>query len=374
MKRILITSTDLMMVQFLIPHVRHLREKGFQVELACSDVGGRLDDVRSALSSYTNAIHTVRLKRSPFAPGNIAGYRDLRKLLSENLYDLIWTNEPVMSVATRLAARDCRRQGTKVLYMCHGFHFFKGAPILNWLLFYPIERLLSRFCDGIVTMNQEDFEAASSFRGPEVFKIPGVGVDMTRFRRIASPDAAAKRRELGIPEDACLLLSVGELTRRKNHRVVLRALHVLKNPNIHYMICGVGRLEPRLKRLVKVLELTDRVHFPGYRMDIPEILRCADCFVFPSVQEGLPFALMEAMSCGLPIVCSRIRGNTDLIDDPEGGILCSPSDPYAYRDALLSLPSLDISAMAEYNRKKLSGFCLEHTKLLITDLFISILS
>ena len=362
MKNLLITSPDLMLIQFLVPHVKYLSENGFHVEIACSVVGDRIDDVRAALGGVAKKIHTVRLERSPVSPNNLKGYGDMKRLLEENKYDIIWTNEPVMGVVTRLAARKLRKQGTKVVYMVHGFHFFKGASKLNWMLYYPVERMMAHFCDAIVTMNQEDYDRAQTFRTGSVYKIHGVGVDTKRFHFLHAPDLRiAKRRQLGIPEDAHVLLSVGELTKRKNHEVAIRALKEMENPSIHYVICGKGDLRPYLEKLTVELELTQQVHFLGYRLDVPEMYRMADCFVFPSIHEGLPFALMEAMESGLPIVCSRIRGNVDLIDDQVGGILCDVHSVQEFRNALWQICGLDIEKMVAYNRKKLVYFDLDHT-------------
>ncbi len=369
MKKILITSTDLMMIQFLVPHVRHLHENGFSVEIACSEVGGRMNEVRGALEEATDAIHCVRLERNPVSPRNLLGYRDMRRLLEENQYDIIWTNEPVMGVVTRLAARDARKSGTRVVYMCHGFHFFKGASVPNWLLFYPVERVMSRFCDAIITMNEEDYQRAKTFHAKQIYKIPGVGVDAARFlSKITPEERSSKRAELGIPEDAFFLLSVGELTKRKNHEVILRALHKLQDPGIHYVVCGKGNLQPKLEALVQELGLSGQVQFPGYRTDLSVIYHCADCFVFPSVHEGLPFALMEAMASGLPIICSRIRGNVDLIDAPQGGILCDTFSCEQFCTALEQIRTVDQNSIAEYNNCKLIEFYLDNTKILIHKL------
>lgn len=369
MKKILITSTELMMIQFLVPHVKNLAENGFEVEIACSEVGGRMEEVRSALEGTVKAIHTLRLERSPVSPRNFLGYGDLKRLLKKNHYDIIWTNEPVMGVVTRLAANKYRRKGTKVLYMAHGFHFFKGASKVNWLIFYPVERIMAHFCDTIVTMNQEDYERAQAFKVKDVYKIPGVGVDTRRFHLEYLPSLRSdKRKELGIPEDSYVLLSVGELSKRKNHEVVLRALKDLNDPTIQYVICGKGDLLDYLKGLSKELGIEQQVRFMGYRLDVPEFYRMADCFVFPSVHEGLPFALMEAMASGLPIVCSRIRGNVDLIEDGVGGILCDVFDHTAYSTALNRIRSADTSAMLEVNHKKLIRFDINSTKALLLNI------
>ena len=156
-KRLLITSTDLMMVQFLVPHVRNLAEQGFEVEIACSDVSGCSEEIRKSLGNSVKAVYTVPLDRSPVSVRNIKGARELEKIIDRGSYDLIWTNEPVMGAVTRIAARKARKRGTRVIYMVHGFHFYKGAPIKNWLLFYPIERQLAHLTDCIVTLNREEY-------------------------------------------------------------------------------------------------------------------------------------------------------------------------------------------------------------------------
>lgn len=369
MKKLLITSTELMMIQFLVPHVKYLSEQGYHVEIACSDVGGRMNDVRNALEGVVKKIHILRLERSPLSPRNFQGYQDLKKLLSENRYDIIWTNEPVMGVVTRLAANKYRRKGTKVLYMCHGFHFFTGASKANWAIYYPIERIMAHLCDAIVTMNQEDYTRAQRFAVKAVYKIPGVGVDTRRFSTGGSPEfRISKRRQLGLPEDAYVVLTVGELTKRKNQKVILNALAQLNDPSVHYVLCGKGDQRETLEQLAQELGLADRVHFLGYRLDIPEIYQTADCFAFSSIHEGLPFALMEAMQSGLPIVASRIRGNVDLIDDGIGGILCDVHDSEQYRNGLQKIRTMNKDSMAKHNRNKLAEFDLRNTRTAILDI------
>ncbi|MFQ7290312.1 MAG: glycosyltransferase [Lacrimispora saccharolytica] len=162
-KRILITSTDLMMIQFLVPHVLNFAEHGYAVEIACSDVGGYVAGIQKRLENHVKAVYTVPLVRSPFSFSNIKGYRQLKKIIDKGAYDIIWTNEPVMGVATRLAARNARKKGTQIAYMVHGFHFYKGAPLFNWAVIYTIEKLLSLITDYIITLNREDFSRASRF-------------------------------------------------------------------------------------------------------------------------------------------------------------------------------------------------------------------
>lgn len=332
MKKLLITSTDMMMIQFLIPHVRYLSENGFRVEIACSVVGQRLEDVKKALADVPCVIHTVRLERSPAKLKNLSGYRDMKCLLKENRYDLIWTNEPVMGVVTRLAARNARKQGTKVLYMCHGFHFYKGAPLLNWMIYYPVERLMSRFCDAIVTINREDEARAKTLHCPRVERINGIGVDMDRLcSRMEQTDI---RRELGLTEQNFLVLSVGELNRNKNQQVIMRALQMLNDRQIHYLLCGWGEELEHLQQLAREMNLEENVHFLGYRKDVPDILRSVDIFAHPSKREGLGLACLEAMTFGLPLVTSNIQGIADYVDNGVTGYSCAPEDAAAFAQHL----------------------------------------
>lgn len=372
MKKILITSTDMMMIQFLVPHVRNLSEHGFRVEIACSEVGGWMDDVRSALSDTVAAIHTVRLERSPASFRNLSGYWDMRRLLEENRYDIIWTNEPVMSVVTRLAARKARKTGTKVVYMCHGFHFFKGASKKNWLIFYPVERLMAHFCDRIVTINREDEARAKTFHVSRVEYIHGIGVNTERLRKIG--EHSNIRTELHLTEEDFLVLSVGELNENKNHQVIIHALARLRDDGIHYVICGKGKLLERLQTLARDMNLETNVHFLGYRKDVADICLQADVFAFPTRREGLGLAALEAMYCGLPVIASNTRGIRDYMVDGKSGFLRDSEDAAGFADAIRILK--EDTALRKrcgaYNMETVKAFCLEPVKDEVLALFTNI--
>jgi glycosyltransferase involved in cell wall biosynthesis len=267
-RRILFTSTNAMAYHFLTPHIKNLIDDGYTVELACANLDGYDALLRSRLTGkYETFIHYVRLNRVPFKLSNIKGYFDIKKLIEKGNYDLISTNEPVMGVITRLAARKERRRGTKVIYTAHGFHFFKGGPLKNWIVYYPIERLMSLLTDVLVTINKEDYERAKKFNVKKVYYIPGIGLDTKKYSE-CTVDKNNKRLEIGIPVDAIMLFSVGELGTRKNHEVAIRALARATNKNLFYVISGEGDLEQYLKNLCKELGIANRVKFLGYRKDI----------------------------------------------------------------------------------------------------------
>jgi glycosyltransferase EpsD len=335
-KKLLITSTDLMMVQFLIPHVNYLSDNGYEVTIACSVVGERLEEIKQLVRDDVK-VKTVSLVRNPLKAQNIDGYKELKQILNAEHYDIIWTNEPVMGVMTRLAANKTRKIGTKVLYMAHGFHFYSGAPILNWLA-YPIEKYMSRYNDVLVTINKEDFQRAKKkFHTPCVEHINGIGLNIEKYSQ--EIDRSSKRKQLGIENDEILILSVGELQKRKNHEPMIRAVARIGNSKIKYYICGRGELQENLQYLIKKLNLEHQVKLLGYRRDINEIMKAADIYAHPSLREGLGLASLEAMAAGLPLVTSNVQGIPDYVVDGETGFKCNPMDVDAYAENIVRLIS-----------------------------------
>lgn len=328
----MMASVASMIDLFNMDNINILKNMEFEVHAACNFEYGsitsqeRVEEFRKELES--DGIKTFHLP----VPRNISSirkiinsYKLMKKLCQENHYHMVHCHSPIGGVIARLACKGVRKQGTKVIYTAHGFHFFKGGPIKNWLIFYPIERMCAKYTDCLITINKEDYEVAQKFNNTNVEYVPGIGMHTEKIKNI-KVDRKAKRDEFGFKDDDFVLLSVGQLSKRKNHEVIVRALSNISNKKVKLLICGFGELEDYLKGLIKQFNLEDRVIFAGYRRDVKELLYIANCFVFPSLQEGLPVALMEAMAAGLPVVCSNIRGNTDLIEDGTNGYLVSPKN------------------------------------------------
>ena len=319
MKKILYVATVVKthIMEFHIPYLKMLKEMGWETAVAARN---DYDNPNDCVIPYCDTYFDIPFERNPLKPRNIKAYKNLKKIIDEGEYDIIHCHTPVGAMLTRLAARNARKKGTKIIYTAHGFHFYKGAPIINWLLYYPVEKYLSYFTDVLITINKEDYNRAKSFKARKVYYVPGVGIDLNKFNT-SYIDEGEIRKELDIPKDAKVLLSVGEVNKNKNHRVGIEALAKVNDVNAYYVICGSGPLIESHMNLAKSLGVSDRVIFAGYRTDVVDFYKMADIFLFPSLREGLPVALMEAMACGLPIICSNIRGNTDLIEDKKEGLI-----------------------------------------------------
>ncbi len=325
-------------MRFFPEHIKMLIDEGHIVEVACNYTDSVLPDYirKSHLKTYN-----IPFSRSPLCKDNLTAYKALSELLENEHYDIVHTHTPNASVCVRVACRKLRKNGLKVMYTAHGFHFYKGAPLKNWLIYYPVEKLCSRWTDVLITINKEDYALAQrKMCAKKIEYVPGVGIDLSRFGN-SKTDVGKKKNELGIHQNATVLLSVGELNKGKNHTTAIKAMAILKEKgildNVVYFICGAGALKDDLEKQISKYSLGDNVFLLGYRTDIDELCDIADIYVFSSLREGLPVALMEAMACGLPCVASNIRGNTDLIQDGIGGYLCNPSDANAFADSIEKL-------------------------------------
>lgn len=289
---------------------------------------------------YDIKIKNVPISRNPIAKRNLTAYKELVEFIKQEKIDYIHCNTPTGGVLGRLVGKKCKVK--KVIYQAHGFHFFKGAPMKNWLLYYPVEKWLAHYTDALITINTEDFECAKNRfhlrNNGKVYYVPGVGIDTAQYN-LSAESREKKRKKLGLGDNDVALISMGDLIDRKNYATAIRAVAEINEARVHYFICGKGPEEEKLKALAERLDVASQIHFLGFRSDIKELLAAADIFLFTTKQEGLPRSMMEAMASGLPCIASRIRGNADLLDDTEGGFLCETNDVAAYADKLKLLAS-----------------------------------
>ena len=352
--KILYVTTISSTMAFFPEHIRMLQAGGHTVELA-ANFSRPADDRVTDLSCIC---HHIPFSRSVGSKGNVRAFLELKKLLHEGDYDIVHTHTPNASVIVRLACRKMRKKGLRVFYTAHGFHFYKGASVKNWMFFFPVEWVCARWTDVLITINREDYRFAKRWMKPgRVEYVPGVGIDTAKYNNV-SVDIEEKRREMGIRNGDVMLLSVGELNQNKNHEAVIRALAGINDKKLHYMIAGRGCLFKNLCGLADQLGVGERVHLLGYRDDVAQLYQCADIYLLPSAREGLNVSLMEAMASRLPCIVSKIRGNEELVVEGKGGLLCGK--PYAKRfaDAIKKLAD-DKSMrlhMGTFNRERVKKF------------------
>lgn len=322
---------------FALSSIMASQELGIEYHLAANFNNSNPEQMKRDEEEYGIMLHHIDFVRNPLNPQNIKAYAQLDKLIRKEKYDAIHCNTPVGGIAGRIVGNRC---GVKrIIYQAHGFHFYKGAPFMNWMIYYPIERLLGKYTDALITINNEDYQLSQKFKlrkNGTTYYVPGVGIDTYEYQRI---DNARDEiiNELKLKKESILIISVGELNKNKNNRIIIEALGILKDNRIHYLICGEGELKNQLQSQAKKNGMEHNVHFLGYRTDIKRLLSASDIFVMPSYREGLSRSIMEAMTIGLPCVVSKIRGNTDLVKEGVNGFLCSPSNSTDFANRILTL-------------------------------------
>lgn len=327
-KMLMLATTAAMIEQFNKNNMLILEEMGYEVHVAGNwKEGNPISDERLAKfkewieEHHGKYFHIPSTRKPTDLKNNINAYKTVLKLIQENKYEFIHCHTPIGSVIGRLAAHKTK---TKIIYTAHGFHFYKGAPLINWLVYYPVERFLSRWTDMLITINKEDYNRAKRcFHAKRTEYIPGVGIDTEKFGE-SNQKKEELRRTLNIGENELIFISVGEVNSNKNHELVIRALAKISNPDIKYYICGRGPLEEQLRLLSKELKIEKQVYILGYQENVKEYLKCADVFVFPSKREGLGLAALEAMASGLPLIGSDIHGIKDYLKNEINGCCINP--------------------------------------------------
>ena len=337
MKVLLTATVQSHICQFHKPLVEVLHAHGCEVHVAAQN---NLAEKNGLKLDFVEKVFDVPFERSPKSRDNLKAKKMLQQIIDEEHYDIIHCNTPMGGVVTRLAAKRARKNGTKVFYTAHGFHFYKGASLKNWMVYYPIEKYFSRMCDKLICINQEDYEIAKShhFHCP-VYRIHGVGVDEKRFYPVDDAEKCLLRKEMGYGGDQKLILCVGELLPNKNQKMAIRAMQkiVKEYPDAQLLIAGNGPEQQNLENEIKTCGLEKNVKMLGYCTNVQDYQHIADVLLACSKREGLGLNVIEAMLSKTPVVVSANRGHNELINNGETGFLVPPGDAEAMADKVLPL-------------------------------------
>ena len=318
MKKILFVATVASHINsFHIPYLKMFKEKGYEVHVASK---------RNETIEYCDKHFEIPFERFPLKSQNIKAYRQLKNIINENKYEIIHCHTPVGGVLTRLAARKAREKyNTKVIYTAHGFHFYKGAPIHNWIIYYPIEKVCARCTDCLITITNEDYEFAKKhLKAKNIEHVNGVGMNPERLKKELTQEEKDKfKTKLGIRKDDIVFSYIAELNANKNQMLLIKTIQELKKEqhNIRLLLIGDGPLKEQYQQYIKENNLENEIQLLGKRQDINELLSITNIYLASSIREGLPVNVMEAMYKGLPIIATDNRGHRELIHNGENGFI-----------------------------------------------------
>lgn len=320
MKILFVATVQSHICQFHLPIMDMLQQNGYEVHVAARN---NLAEKNGLSMKYADKVFDIPFERSPFNTKNIGAYKQLKKIIKDEKYDIVHCHTPVGGILARLAGRKFRKDGLRMIYTAHGFHFYDGAPKKNWIIYYPIEKFMSRYTDDLITITEEDYKLAKErkFKG-NIHHVHGVGVNTDKFVKLSEEDRQKLRLDKGYT-DEFIILCTGELNRNKNQAMLIKAMRevVKKHPEAKLLLAGNGPEHDNLVKLIGDLNLGNNVELLGYRTDIQDYVNICDLVVSASYREGLPLNIMEAMICGKPVIASDNRGHRELIKDSENGLI-----------------------------------------------------
>lgn len=338
MKKVLLTATvQSHIAQFHKPLIKMLKENGYEVHVAARN---NLAEKNGLKLDESDKIFNIPFDRSPLSRNNIIAYQELKKILSENKYDIVHCNTPMGGVVTRLAAKKYRKKGVKVFYTAHGFHFYKGAPKKNWIIYYPIEKLLSKYTDKLITISEEDFNTAKNKKfKTKIEHIHGVGANTDKYYLPSNELIWDLRRQAAYSKEDFICVCTGELNDNKNQMSLLKAVPALLKviPNFKLILAGNGPKQTSLQEFITEKGLVDSVRMTGYVTDLEKYVMISDIAISASLREGLGLNLVEAMLCAKPVVGSINRGHKELIENMTNGFLVKPLHTKEYEEAIIKI-------------------------------------
>lgn len=302
-----------------------LHDHGCEVHVAARN---NLAEKNGLKLDFVEKVYDIPFERSPFNKRNMTAYKQLKTIIDAGDYDVVHTNTPVGGIVGRLAARRVRKKGCQVFYTAHGFHFFKGGPKKNWLIYYPIEKFMCRFTDELITITEEDHELAKQKFSVSVSHIHGIGASAEKYSVPSDDEVAALRQELGIGAERKVVICTGELNANKNQ---ITAIHAMKQvveqvPEALLLLAGNGPTHDELQTAIEEMGLCHHAVLLGYHTDLERYVKASDLVLSCSKREGMPLNIIEGMLCGRPAVASVNRGHRELIREDQNGYLLEPTD------------------------------------------------
>ena len=358
MKKVLFTANlDSFFTKFLIPQLKYYKELGYEVHIASKNENIDIPYCDKKFNvSFSRSLNIKQIKES---------YMKIKEILEQNEYEFVSCHTPFGAAIPRLAISGIKNFKSKVIYTAHGFHFYKGAPLKNWLLYFPMERYLSKYTTSIITINKEDYKLSKKHMACNTFYVPGIGLENEKFNfNLSSEEKKELYNELKLEKKDFIMIFPGELNNNKNQELLLNVLSLLLPdiPNAKLLLPGNDLLNGSLQKKAKELGIEKSVRFLGFRNDIPKLLKISNLALSSSKREGLPVNIMEAMIVGIPVVATNCRGNADLIKDGVNGFLIKNFDALEFSKKIKKIyfdKSLS-KKLAENGKKKSNDYLIDN--------------
>jgi Glycosyltransferase len=359
-KKMLFTASTMSHIEnFHLPYIHAFEEMGWKVDAVALPVS-----------------------KSFFSLKNLRAINYARKLLKDGDYDVISSHATLAGIVTRLAVllTGERRKHMKIFHTSHGYLFHDDHSLKKWAYLLP-EMICGKVTDVLMVMNHEDLEIAKKYnlcgKSNKIYYINGMGIDLSKFQPRRA--TAEQRAAFGIKEDDFVFVYAAEFSKRKNHELLLRGFaktieELKKNSsatNLKLVLAGDGALFDDMKSLAVRLGIESQVLFLGYTKNMSDLYPCCDVAVSTSRIEGLPFNIMEAMACGLPVIASDIKGHKELIEHGENGLLFESGDVEELVEHIIKIykDPLSSAKFSETCSKKVVVFSMGFVLPTIIDLY-----
>lgn len=368
MKKVLFTANlDSFFIKFLIPQLKKFKDMGYVVHVASKN--------QNIIIPFCDMKYDINFSRSFNLKDNIVAYKKIKKIIEDNNYELISCHTPFGAAIPRLACKSMKKKRPKIIYTAHGFHFYKGAPVKNWVIYYSMEKYLSKYTDSIITINEEDYNLVKKRMNCKAYYIPGIGIDKNKFNiELTEKDKKKLYDELKLNNDNFIMIFPGEINKNKNQKLLLDTMKILKcNINSSVLLLpGNDLTNGKMEKYAKKIGVYDSVRFLGYRKDIPKLLKISNLSVSSSKREGLPINIVEALYDGLPVVATDCRGNRDLIENGKNGFLVKNNSAKEFAEKIYQIYNDRklYDKMSKLNKKKANNYLVDNVINKIMNIYI----
>lgn len=349
---------------FHLPYLQFFHEMGWQVDVAVAS---------AAEIPYADNVIALPFKKSLLSAGNLRAVYYVKRLLTKNQYDIISTHTTLASAVVRLAVQLLGKSSGKVVYTSHGY-FFNGEFELYGLLYLWVEKLLAPVTDMLMVMNRMDYSVAKQHRlSKNIVSIPGMGLDLAKFSRVGWKEKKSLKVAAGFNPGDFIIIYAAEMSKRKNQGELIRAfiISAAQEPSLKLLLAGDGALKDEYIELARKSDVGDQIRFLGHITDMASLYMMCDLAVSTSCSEGLPFNVMEAMACGLPVIASRIKGHIDLLGSLTEDCLYNLGDEQALakRIQIYFTDETKKKLIGQENLKNIKRYTLKEVKPMIIEAY-----